>query len=293
MGDMQMASTASPEGKLTRADKRMLIWFVALAFALTWGIAALLIAFPEPLEAAFGELSYTNPLFILAVYSPGFVAFALIWRRFGIGGVGGFLRRLTLWRMPWAWWAFLIVGIPALFYIAALIKGNADAPFPFDPWYGLFPALAIALVIGPIEEFGWRGVALPLLQRRYVPLVASLILGFIWATWHIPAFLLSGTPQSSWSFPAYFIAVIALSVIITPMFNAAGGSILIAVLFHFQANGPAWPDAQPWDTLTFGIAAVLVVAFNRKRMLSREGVATNLAGEPRDESRERSRPDAV
>lgn len=279
---MHPAST-QPKGKLTRADKRMLITFVVLAFALTWGIAALLIAFPDPIEAAFGELSYTNPLFILAVYSPGFVAFGLIWRRFGIGGVGGFLRRLTLWRMSWGWWAFLIAGIPALFYIAALIKGTAGAPFPFNPWYGLFPALATALLIGPIEEFGWRGVALPLLQRRYVPLVSSLMLGFIWATWHIPAFLLSGTPQSSWSFPAYFIAVIALSVIITPMFNAANGSILVAVLFHFQANGPAWPDAQPWDTLTFGIAAVLVVLFNRKRMLTREGAATSLVGEPADE----------
>ncbi|HVL52036.1 MAG TPA: type II CAAX endopeptidase family protein [Actinomycetota bacterium] len=283
MSDMQTASTHSPEAKLTPADKRMLIWFVALAFAFTWGIAALLIAFPEPMEAAFGELSYTNPVFILAVYSPGFAAFGLIWRRFGIGGVGGFLRRLTLWRMPWGWWAFLIIGIPALFYVAALIKGTAGDPFPFDPWYGLLPAFATALLIGPIEEFGWRGVALPLLQRRYVPLVSSLILGVIWATWHIPAFLLSGTPQSSWSFPAYFIAVIALSVIITPMFNAAKGSILIPVLFHFQANGPAWPDAQPWDTVTFGIAAVLVVLFNRKLMLTREGAATDLVFEPRDE----------
>ena len=64
---------------------------------------------------------------------------------------------------------------------------------------------------------------------------------------------------------------------------SAKGSILVAVLFHFQANGLAWPDAQPWDTVTFGIAAVLVVLFNRKKMLTREGAATSLVGEPRDE----------
>jgi membrane protease YdiL (CAAX protease family) len=55
--------------------------------------------------------------------------------------------------------------------------------------------MAVALFIGPIEEFGWRGVALPLLQRKFAPFWAGLILGGIWGAWHIPAFLMSGTPQ--------------------------------------------------------------------------------------------------
>ena len=45
--------------------------------------------------------------------------------------------------------------------------------------------------------------------------------------------------QSAWSFGPYLVAVVAISVIVTPMFNAAGGSILIAALFHFQVNNPA------------------------------------------------------
>jgi uncharacterized protein len=63
---------------------------------------------------------------------------------------------------------------------------------------------------------------------------------------------------------------------VTPMFNAARGSILIAALFHFQLNGPAWPDAQPWDTLVFGIAAVVIVVLNRKQMLTHEGAVTEV-----------------
>jgi membrane protease YdiL (CAAX protease family) len=55
-----------------------------------------------------------------------------------------------------------------------------------------------------------------------------------WGLWHAPAFLFGGTPQSAWSFGPYVIGVLALSVILTPMFNAARGSILIAALFHFQ-----------------------------------------------------------
>lgn len=250
--------------------------FLALTFGLTWGIAALLILFPDQIEAIFGELSSTNPLFILAVYSPGIAGTLLVWRHYGVRGLGSFFRRLTLWRMPLAWWLFLVIGIPVLFYLGATIKGTITDPFPFAPWYGVFPALATALFIGPIEEFGWRGVAQPLLQQKFAPLWTGLIVGTIWGLWHIPAFLLSGTPQSSWSFAPFFIGAVVISVIMTQTFNAAGGSLLFAVLFHFQLNGPAWPDAQPWDTLVFGIAAVVIVLLNRKEMLTRDGAVTEV-----------------
>lgn len=250
--------------------------FFALTFGLGWGLPSLLLLFPNQLERIFGPMGYTNPLFILAVYSPGIAGVFLVWRHYGLKGLGSYFRRLTLWRMPLAWWLCLVIGIPAVFYAGAAIKGTLSNPFPFSPWYNLLPALLIGLVIGPIEEFGWRGVALPLLQRRFAPLWASLILGAIWGLWHVPAFLLSGTPQSGWSFGPFFIGVLAISVILTPMFNAARGSILIAALFHFQINGPAWPDAQPWDMLVFGIAAVFVVLLNRKAMVARAGAVTEV-----------------
>jgi membrane protease YdiL (CAAX protease family) len=258
--------------------------FFALTFGLTWGLATLFMLFPAQIEAIFGEVSYTNPLFILAVYSPGIAGIFLVWRHYGVRGLGSFFRRLTLWRMPVAWWVFLAIGLPAIVYVGAAIKGTITDPFPFSPWYGVLPALALALFIGPIEEFGWRGVALPLLQRRLAPLWASLILGTIWGIWHLPAFLLSGTPQSSWSVVPFLIGVVAISVILTPMFNAAQGSILIAALFHFQMNGPAWPDAQPWDTLVFVIAAAIIVLLNRKAMLSRGAAVTEVLM-PGDEGR--------
>ena len=52
---------------------------------------------------------------------------------------------------------------------------------------------------------------------------------------------------------------------------AAQGSILIAALFHFQMNGPAWPDAQPWENYLFALVAAGVVLINRKAMLTRDG----------------------
>jgi CAAX protease family protein len=249
--------------------------FFALAFGLGWGIVALLILLPNQIEAIFGPMGYTNPLFILAVYSPGLAGVLLVWRHYGVKGLGSYFRRLTLWRMPLAWWVFLVIGIPAVKYLGAAANGTMTE-FPFSPWYDVLPALAAALLIGPIEELGWRGVALPLLQRRFAPLWAGLILGAIWGFWHLPAFLLSGTPQSAWSFGPYVIGVLALSVILTPMFNAARGSILIAALFHFQMNGPAWPDAQPWENYLFAVAAVVIVVLNRRTMLTRDWAVTEV-----------------
>jgi uncharacterized protein len=258
-----------PKVSLTMSS-RTLVHFFLISFALTWGIALLLILFPEPITSLFGEIEMTNPLFILAVYSPAFASFGLILKHHGIKGVLAFLTRLSRWRAPVAWWVFLVIGIGALMYAGTLLKGTiGQDPFPFSPWYTMFSALAIALFIGPIEEFGWRGLALPFLQVRYSPIVSALILGVIWGIWHVPAFLLGGTPQSAWSFAPYFIAVVSISVIMTALFNASRGSLLLMVLFHFQANNPIYPDAHPYDTITFTLAAIVVVILNRKTMFER------------------------
>jgi len=255
---------------------KTLVPFLALTFGLTWGIAALFILFTDQLVAIFGEMGITNPLFILAVYSPGFAAVFLVWRHYGFKGLGSFFRRLTLWRASRYWWLFLILGIPAIMYVGAAAKGTISDPFPFSPWYLVLPTLAIALFLGPIEEFGWRGLALPLLQRRFTPFWAGLILGIIWAIWHIPAFLIGGTPQSAWSFAPYFAGIIAASVILTALFNDSRGSLLTAVLIHFQMNNPIWPDAQPWDSPLLAIAAVIIVWLNRRTMFQRGSGITDI-----------------
>lgn len=274
-----MTTSAKVTPAASRRDdsftSRSVWWFFLATFLLSWGMGIIYVAFADRIESVFGEMGYTNPFFILMVYAPGFVGVFMVWRHFGVRGLGPFFRRLTLWRMSVGWWLLLVLGMPAVFYAGAIVTGNAGV-FPFDPWYGVLPALVPAFLIGPIEEFGWRGVALPLLQRRWAPLWASLILGVVAAIWHAPAFLLSGTKQESWSFAPFFVGVVAISVILTPMFNAAGGSLLIAFLFHAQMNGPAWPDAQPWDMVFFVLVAVAVALVNHKTMLDKFSGATEI-----------------
>lgn len=254
---------------------RSLYPFLIIAFGIVWAVFALLILFPEPIEAAFGELRFGHPLYILAVYAPAIAAFILVLRHAGVAGLGRFLSRLLLWRAPLIWYVLLIVVLPLVFFIGAAIGGTPmDQMLVLAPPGELIALIAFMLVLGPIEEFGWRGYALPLLQRKMAPIWASIILGAIWGLWHLPAFFLGGTLHSGWDFLPFFLGAIAVSVIVTPFFNAAGGSILIAMLFHWQLNMPMWPDAQPFDNYVVAVLAVVVVWFNRAAMFGRAEAVT-------------------
>src|SRR5690606_7524897 len=167
------------------ANAKPMAQFLAITFGLTWGIALLVIVFPDAVFALFGEISVANPLFILAVYSPGIAGVVLVLFHHGRVGLIRFFRRFAVWRVPAGWWLFVIAGIPAVMYAGAGLAGTIRDPLPFTSWWEALGALALALFLGPIEELGWRGLALPLLQRRFAPLWAGLILGVVWAVWHV------------------------------------------------------------------------------------------------------------
>lgn len=265
-----------------------LIPFLLITFGLAWGIIALYIFLPTQMAAVFGEISGQHPLFYLAVYAPAIAALTLVLRQKGQSGARRFLSRLLLWRTSAAWYAFLLIGIPLLFYAGALWKGLSPSELvPVSAVGAYLLALALHAIKGPVEEIGWRGFMLPVLQRRMSPLWAGLVIGVIWGVWHLPAFFLSGTEHSAWSFTDFFLGTIALSLIATALFNASKGSILLPALFHLQVNNPLWPDAQPYDTIPFVVAAIVIVWLNRESMLQTDGGRTEIIPAPdAEESKE-------
>ncbi|OKH19792.1 CPBP family intramembrane glutamic endopeptidase [[Limnothrix rosea] IAM M-220] len=254
-----------------------LVPFLLMTFGLTWGLFALFIFFSEPITEIFGAVSGQHPLFILAVWAPAIATFILVTFHSGREGLQRYLSRLFLWRCSPSWYLFLIFGVPLLFFGGSALKGDLFATaLPFDSFQSLILALVMTIITGPVEEFGWRGLALPLLQRKFAPIGAALILGIIWGFWHLPAFLLSGTPQSAWSFTPFLAGSIALSVIVTPLFNTSRGSILLPAIFHFQCNNPIWPDAQPYDIFIFIVAAIVIVWLKRKTMFRKTRAVTTV-----------------
>ncbi len=266
-----------PARRSYRVQISALAPFLLITFGLAWGILGLYVFIPERMAQVFGQLTGNHPLFFLAVYAPAIAAVTIVARKGGIGGLRQFLGRVLLWRCSAAWYVFLLLGIPLIFIVGAALKGTLfTTPFPFTSVQALLVAILLAAIKGPVEEFGWRGLALPLLQRKMAPLWAGLVLGVIWGLWHMPAFLLSGTQQSEWSFAAFFAGCLAISVIATELYNNSRGSILLSAFFHFTLMNPIFPDAQPYDTyLLIGVAS-FVVWKQRKHMLRRGNAVMNV-----------------
>jgi membrane protease YdiL (CAAX protease family) len=167
------------------------------------------------------------------------------------GGLRELLRRFLIWRVGIPWWAFalLFAIIPsvAALYLFDLLGGPPVDWSRLPPLYAVVPMfLMLTIAAGMGEEFGWRGFLLPRLQTRHNALVSALIVGVVWAIWHIPLFFIKGTNQyeiqsQGGLLPAilgYSAFVIVSSIQFTWVFNNTKGSVLLAAVLHGASN--AW-----------------------------------------------------
>ncbi len=278
---VDLAATSRPADIPTRA----VFVFFGLTFAITWSLIGLYVLLPTWAATTFGPISGRHPFFFLATWAPAISAFALVLFHGGWTGLRAFLSRLFLWRCPALWVGFILIGLPLLYMAGSLLKdGPLLASVPPEGWGALWAGLGIMLFLGPVEEFGWRGIAQPLLQRHLAPIWAGMIIGTIWGVWHLPAFFLSGTVFAGWSFLPFLIGNIALAVLVTPLFNQTGGSLLWPMLFHWQLINPFWPDAQPYDTWLLVDVTAGVVFCCRKDLFRRSGAVTKVLSGSSDNS---------
>ena len=256
---------------------RAVLYFLLLTFLITWSVIGFYVLSPERAADMFGEISGSHPLFFLATWAPAIAAFVLVFAYGGVAGLRAFLSRILRWRAPAGWVAFVLLGLPLVFVAGSLIKGGPVlAPLPPEGAGAVVAVMFMMLFLGPMEEFGWRGVLQPLLQRRIAPFWTGAIIGAIWGIWHLPAFFLAGTVFGGWNFLPFFAGNVVLAILVTPILNRTGGSLLWPMLFHWQLINPFWPDAQPWDTWILAVAAVVVVWWNRDMMFTRQGAVTEV-----------------
>ncbi len=125
------------------------------------------------------------------------------------------------------------------FFIAVVTENVMPTSIVLEePWIILPAFFSVLFLSGPFEEeFGWRGYALPRLQARYSALGSSLILGFLWAIWHLPQFLVPGNGMFYKTPLLTFIpTVMAATVLFTLVYNNTCGSLLAALLMHTMFN---------------------------------------------------------
>jgi membrane protease YdiL (CAAX protease family) len=247
-------------------SNRQLSSFFVITFAFSW-----ILWLPQVLKFnGFPDLPEIVGLpGMFAPFGPFVAAFFLVWRIAGRQGVkklwlrGWRLEFKKVWLLP----ALLIGPLAALFTVLILILINGS----FSWQHGL-PALLVVPVFLLIlftnalpEEYGWRGFALDPLQERTTALAASIVLGSIWALWHLPLFFIEGTTQAAIPMYQFFLQTIVLSIFYTWLYNNTGGSVLIAILFHAVSNitaavVPFWTiDLGRWINFGILVVAALIV----------------------------------
>jgi len=235
--------------------------FFLLTFALTWTfwLASAALAGPDNV----GFFSVPGPLFLLGVFAPALVALALTAQGEGRSGLGRLLGRIGVWRVPARWYVFAAGYMAAIKLAAALIHRAATGEWPRfgdTPLLLMLGAILVSTWAQAGEEIGWRGYALPRLGEAVGLGWASILLGAIWAVWHLPLFFLSGTGSDGQSFPVYLLHVSALSVAMAWLYWKTGGSLLLVMLMHAAVNNTTGvvPAAVPGATDPFSISGSLV-----------------------------------
>ncbi|TQO19475.1 CAAX prenyl protease-like protein [Rhodoglobus vestalii] len=176
----------------------------------------------------------------LGAFGPMVGALVMLRRENGRGAPWAHLRRVIQMSNSLRWYVMpvLLFGVVGLVVWGAplLWGGTPQASFLPTPW--VIPAVVVFMVYlgGGQEEIGWRGFALDRLLNRHNDLVASLILGVVWALWHVPLWFMAGTSQGFMPFGAFLIMILSLSVILTWVYVESGRSMFLAMWTHGVAN---------------------------------------------------------
>lgn len=235
-----------------------MVLFVTLAFLLAWILWLPLVAWLRSKDR-LGRIAGDEPLSGLPVligiswfvgsWSPSIVAVVLTFRSDGGAGVTRLLKRLLEWDVGVGWNLAALVG-PLIVGLAAiwvhLAKGGSGVKSAWTRPLLVPVAFVAALPFGPLgEELGWRGFGLPRLLESQGALMSALIIGVIWALWHVPLFWaplgtsISGAPVTWRSVGTYLAEVVAVSVIMTWLYVGTDGSLWSAIAFHASWNADA------------------------------------------------------
>lgn len=166
---------------------------------------------------------------------PGIAAWAVVRAVHGKQGEQAFFAGLLRWAAGVRWYVVALVLPVVLTLTAAALAGELDA-VRLGAWAALLITFGTYLLAAVPEEAGWRGFALPRLQERHGALRASLIIGVLWALWHLPLLWNPDNPMSSYPLLAWFAGTVLVSVVYTWLYNGSGGTVLVVVVFHAAAN---------------------------------------------------------
>lgn len=213
------------------------LFFVA-TFGWTWALWI-----PAGL-AERGSIDLPVPVLLLwltGAFGPMVAGIVVSAHTSGVAGVKALFGQLTFRGVSPRWYA-IAAGIGALNLAPAVVHTASGGGVDGAALAAQLVALPVVFVLiatvggGLDEEMGWRGFALPRLQAALHPVAANLLLGSIWAAWHLPMWLDPASSYADYPVPVYVATIVGQSFVLGWAYNASGNSLLIAVLAHASAN---------------------------------------------------------
>ncbi|MFP5272385.1 CPBP family intramembrane glutamic endopeptidase [Coleofasciculus sp.] len=258
--------------------KHPVTWFYILAFSFSW-LGMISAALGSRAIAPF-DSPYVQILSIFYAVGPALAAVIVSQVAYGKTGVQEFDKGLIQWRVGLVWYIVAVLGPVVLLIAAQVVTKLLSLPVTIAVPQGNLSFFAIfGFVINffanTCEEIGWRGFALPRLQKRHNALTATLIVGILWGFWHLPLVFLVGNPMSEFPF-LWFIIIVTNAFIYTWIYNSTKGSILLVALFHGSLNifGAFIPgvSAISYVLLNCVVAIILIAVFGRTNLSRRKRV---------------------
>ncbi len=211
--------------------------------------------------------------------APSLVAMLLVLHADGWSELKKFASRVKEWRVPFRWYLYALL-VPVLFRFLAIgihSAGGGVMRIPRINPVMVLLAFVIGLIVPLMEEYGWRGYLQPGLRRRWSALAVGVAVGVAHWGWHIPLFWIEGTSLHGWGLitgipvglVGYAVATIALSLLITLMYEYTGGALFLAFVMHTAVNvsadvfGSAYrvvDEVPPLSGYVFAIAALGLLA---------------------------------
>lgn len=247
-------------------NKHPVAWFYVLAFGISW------LGWIPVVLGSRGIAPFDSPYFQVLLLLPGIgpaVAAIIVTRAvYGPTGVQEWLKVLVRWRVGWVWYVVAVLGPLVLLLAGQALTKLAGFPAARpELQVNLFPSILSAFMISLSsnlwEEVGWRGFALPHLQKRYTALLATFIVGILWGLWHVPLFFWAGNPMAEYPFLPWFVGTVAQAFIYTWLYNSTKGSVLLVALFHVALNtfGAVVAGVSVIALmLVYGLAAIALIA---------------------------------
>ncbi len=210
-----------------------LLPFLFCSYVVTWA-AFITVILWVPAQTAAGYA-----LVLFGAYTPGLVALLLTARSEGGRGVATLLGQVLRTDVPMRLYLLALTYMAVVKVTAAAVHHQVTGAWP-PLGDGSLALILLSIVLStPFqagEEIGWRGFALPRLADRFGLRIASLLLGAIWAAWHIPQFYIAGADTYHQSFVVWGLQVIAISVALAWLYAKSGGSLLIVMVMHAAIN---------------------------------------------------------